>query len=245
MGSSYFLLVLFLIAAVVVPTYNEKENIKKVIKKIFSQKIKGVEFKVIVVDDNSPDGTAEEAKKFKGVILVSRPAKLGLGTAYIAGFKRAYKIGADVVFSMDADLSHDFSYARDFIEAVRKGNDVVIGSRYVPGGGTNWTVSRKMISGGANMLARTILGVPAKDLTSGFRCYSIPLLKKIDLDHTTSTSYSFLEELIYRCYKKGARIAEVPIFFADRVSGESKLRYSEIAKFPFTLIKLRFAKNME
>lgn len=223
-----------------IPTYNEKKNLERLLPKILSQKIKGVEFKAIVVDDNSPDGTAKAAKKFRKVFLVSRPCKMGLGSAYLAGFKKAFELNADVVFSMDADLSHDFDYSKDFIREIQAGAGVVIGSRYVAGGGTNWAISRKIISGGANFLARLILGVPANDLTSGFRCYKISLLKKIDFSKIKSTSYSFLEELIYHCHKKGAKIKEVPIFFADRTSGKSKLRKMEIVKFPFTLLRLRF-----
>jgi dolichol-phosphate mannosyltransferase len=229
-----------LLAAVVIPTYNEKENISKLIPKILSLKVAGTKFKIIVVDDNSPDGTAKAVKKFSNVILISRPFKLGLGSAYVAGFKKAISLNADVVFSMDADHSHDFYCAKDFIKAIREGADVAIGSRYIPGGGTNWEISRKIISGGANFLARSILGVPATDLTSGYRCYRIPLLKKVINKEFKSTSYSFLEELIYYCHKSGAKIAEVPIFFADRVSGKSKLRKMEILKFPFTLLRLRF-----
>ena len=231
-----------MLAIIVTPTYNEQENIKKLIPKIFSQKVEGVKFKVLVIDDNSPDGTAKEAKKFKGVQVISRPAKLGLGSAYVTGFGEAIKQGADVIFSMDADLSHNFDYAKDFIKKIKEGNDVVIGSRYIKGGGTNWPTSRKIISGGANTLARTILGVPAKDLTSGYRCYKASILKKALKNEFISTSYSFLEEMIYYCYKEGAKIGEVPIFFKDRTSGQSKLRKIEIAKFPFTLLRLRFYK---
>src|SRR3989344_3867467 len=153
-----------MLAAVVIPTYNEKNNLRKLIPSIKSQKISGVKFLLIVVDDNSPDGTAGEAKKFSGVIVISRPAKLGLGSAYITGFAEGMKMGAEVVFSMDADLSHDFSYAKEFIREIRGGADVVIGSRYVTGGGTNWPISRKLISFGANILSKTILSVPANDI---------------------------------------------------------------------------------
>ncbi len=225
---------------VVIPTYNEKTNIKKLIPKILSQKIPNTKFEIIIVDDNSPDGTANEARRFKNVSVISRPAKLGLGSAYVMGFGEAIKKGADTIFSMDADLSHNFDYAKDFIEKINEGADVVIGSRYVKGGGTNWPTSRKIISGGANLLARTILGVPAKDLTSGYRCYKASILKKALKNEFISTSYSFLEEMIYYCHKEKAKISEVPIFFKDRVSGKSKLRKMEIAKFPFTLLRLRF-----
>jgi dolichol-phosphate mannosyltransferase len=230
-------------AVVVIPTYNERENIKKLIPKILYQKVPGVKFKIIIVDDNSPDRTAKEARKFKNVRVISRPAKLGLGSAYVTGFGEAIKLNADVVFSMDADLSHNFDYAKDFIGKIKLGADVVIGSRYVKGGGTNWPVSRKIISGGANMLARIILGVPAADLTSGFRCYKTSILKKALNREFKSTSYSFLEEMVYYCHLSGAKISEVPIFFKDRVSGKSKLRKAEIAKFPFTLMRLRLYKN--
>jgi len=228
-----------MLVIVVTPTYNEKENIKKLIPKILSQKIKDVKFKIIVVDDNSLDGTAKAAKKFKGVQVISRPAKLGLGSAYVTGFGEAIKQGADVIFSMDADLSHDVDYMKDFISAINSGADAVIGSRYISGGGTNWPTSRKIISGGANLLARIILGVPANDLTSGYRCYKSKILKKTLNREFKSTSYSFLEELIYYCHLEKAKIAEVPIFFKDRTVGESKLRKMEIAKFPFTLLRLR------
>src|SRR3989344_2550550 len=229
-----------MLAAVVIPTYNEKNNIQKLIPAIKSQKVGGVKFLLIVVDDNSPDGTAKEAKKFSGVAVISRPSKLGLGSAYLTGFGEAMKLGAEVIFSMDADLSHDFSYAKNFIREIRNGADVVIGSRYVPGGGTNWPISRKIISFGANILSKIILGVPANDLTSGYRCYRTGILKKGLGREFKSTSYSFLEELVYYCHKEGAKIHEVPIFFTDRVFGESKLRKMEVLKFPLTLLRLRF-----
>ncbi|MBT4191841.1 MAG: polyprenol monophosphomannose synthase [Candidatus Diapherotrites archaeon] len=231
-----------MLAVIVTPTYNEKANIKKLIPKIFAQKIPGVTFKLIVVDDNSPDGTAKEAKKFKNVQVISRPAKLGLGSAYVTGFGEAIKQKADVIFSMDADLSHNFEYAKDFIEQIKKGFDVVIGSRNVPGGGTNWPISRKFISRGASFLAQVILGVPAKDLTSGYRCYKARILKKALNREFKSTSYSFLEELIYYCHLEKAKITEIPIFFKDRTVGQSKLRKMEIVKFPFTLLRLRLSK---
>ena len=231
-----------MLAYVVTPTYNEKQNIKKLLPKILSTKVPGVTFKIIVVDDNSTDGTAKEAKKFKNVRVILRPAKLGLGSAYVTGFGEAIKLGADVIFSMDADLSHDFGYAKDFIEKIKEGNDVVVGSRNVQGGGTNWPISRKIISRGASFLAQVILGVPVKDLTSGYRCYKASILKKALKREFKSTSYSFLEELIYYCHLEKAKIVEVPIFFKDRTIGKSKLRKMEIAKFPFTLLRLRLSK---
>jgi dolichol-phosphate mannosyltransferase len=230
-----------MLVVIVTPTYNEKENIKKLIPKILAQKISGVKFKVIVVDDNSPDETAKVAKQFRNVQVISRPAKLGLGSAYVTGFGEAIKQKADIIFSMDADLSHDVYYIKDFINAINVGADVVIGSRYVKGGGTNWPISRKIISGGANTLAKTILGVPAKDLTSGYRCYKSSILKKALNREFKSTSYSFLEEMIYYCHLEKAKILEVPIFFKDRTIGKSKLRKMEIVKFPFTLLRLRLS----
>lgn len=227
-----------MLVCVVIPTYNEKENIALLLKKILSTKVSGVRFKPIVVDDNSPDGTAAIARHFKNVVVISRPSKLGLGTAYIAGFKKAFSLGADAVFTMDADFSHDFGVAGSFIKKIRGDYDLVIGSRYIKGGGTNWGPTRIIISGGANLMAKILIGIPVSDQTSGFRCYRASILKSINPDSIKSSGYSFLEEILYKCYKKGARIAEVPIFFADRRNGKSKLERKEIVKFLITLLRL-------
>ncbi|MFA6268262.1 MAG: polyprenol monophosphomannose synthase [archaeon] len=229
-----------MIATVVIPTYNEKNTIKKTIQKVFSQKIPDVKLNIIVVDDNSPDGTAKIAKKFKNVFVLSRPCKMGLGSAYLAGFKKAFEMNADVVFEMDADLSHDPKYLKDFIKDIKEGSDVVIGSRYIDGGGNDWPISRKIVSKGANILAKIILWLPAKDSTSGYRCYKTSILKKIDFSKFFTKGYAFQEEMLYYCFKKGAKISEIPIFFPNRKSGASKLKISEISRFPFQLLKVRF-----
>jgi dolichol-phosphate mannosyltransferase len=209
---------------VVIPTYNEAENIGQLIPQILALP----RFRVLVVDDASPDGTgaivAALAQGDPRVGLLARPGKLGLGSAYIAGFRRALAEGADYIFEMDADFSHDPRYLPALLAAAEAGNDLVIGSRYVPGGGTtDWGVIRRIISRGGNLYAGLILGLPVADSTGGFRCYRRQGLERIDLGAVRSNGYAFQVEMAYRVDRAGLRIREVPIIFPDRRVGQSKM----------------------
>lgn len=226
---------------VVIPTYNEVENIGQLIPRILEQP----RFRVLVVDDASPDGTGaavgELAAADPRVSLLSRAGKLGLGTAYIAGFRRALAEGAEFIFEMDADFSHDPRYLPDLLSAAEQGGDLVIGSRYVPGGGTtDWGLLRQLISRGGNLYAGLILQMPLADATGGFRCYRRRVLEGLNLDAVRSNGYAFQIELAYRAYKAGFRIVEVPIIFPDRRVGKSKMSRRIVAEALVNVWKLRF-----
>jgi len=209
---------------IIIPTYNELENLPLLLKEIFSY---APEADVLIVDDNSPDGTGKLAEEMgqrnPHVYVLHRPGKLGLGTAYIAGFKYAIHNGYDAAFEMDADFSHDPRYLPDFLRAIGQA-DLVIGSRYIPGGNTpNWSYIRRLISGSGNIFARFLLGIPVRDCTAGFRCYRREVLQSIDLDTIRSRGYAFQIELTYRALTKGFQIVETPITFMDRRLGTSKM----------------------
>jgi dolichol-phosphate mannosyltransferase len=209
---------------IILPTYNERENLPSIIAAV--EAVFPADF--LVIDDNSPDGTGaladEIAARDPRVKVMHRPGKLGLGTAYIAGFRRALADGYDYVFEMDSDFSHDPKYLQPMLDAARAGADLVIGSRYVEGGGTpNWGVGRKIISRGGSLYARTILGLPIRDFTAGFLCYRRRVLEAIDLESVRSSGYSFQIEMKYRAVQKGFRVEEVPIVFFDRRVGASKM----------------------
>lgn len=209
---------------IIVPTYNERENIGSILAAIHTV-VPHVH--VLVVDDGSPDGTGaivdEIAANDVRVHVLHRTGKLGLGTAYITGFKYALEKGYERVFEMDADFSHDPKYLPDML-AASEDADMVVGSRYVTGGGTkDWGLGRRILSRGGGIYARTILGMDTQDLTAGFICYRRETLEKLDLDGVTSTGYVFQIELKYRVHLLGLRIAEIPIVFPDRVAGESKM----------------------
>ena len=217
--------------AVVIPTYNERENIGTLVESILGL---GLDPRVIVVDDNSPDGTGrladELARQHSVVHVVHRPAKLGLGTAHIAGMRAALDADATCVATMDADFSHHPRYLPDVVAALDQ-FDVVIGSRYVPGGGTlHCTAPRRALSRGANLFARTVLSLQAGDATAGFRGYRRAVLKSIPLDEIVSDGYSFLIEMLYRCQRHGWRVGEIPILFENRQQGASKISKTEILK---------------
>lgn len=230
--------------SVVVPTYNERENIGVLIPRIFdafkSSKIKG---SVIVVDDNSPDGTAAEVRRLMKkypISLIERDSKMGLGSAYITGFKRALEQKADMVFEMDADLSHDPSAIPAFLEKAASGFDVVVGSRLVDGGRVvGWGFHRKAVSFFGNGIGRFIAGIGVSDLTSGYRVYKKDVLKGIELDNVKSKSYDFQLEMLARSAKGGFNVGTVPIVFHDRVKGKSKLSKFDMMKFLLTAIKIR------
>jgi dolichol-phosphate mannosyltransferase len=229
---------------VVVPTYNERENIGALIERILELP----RFRVLVVDDNSPDGTAtivaEIARHEPRIGLLSRPGKLGLGTAYIAGFRRALAEGANYIYEMDADFSHDPRYLPDLLVATETRYDLTLGSRYVPGGGTiDWGMIRKIISRGGNMYARAILGLPVMDATGGFRCYRRRVLETLDLKAIHSNGYSFQIEMAYRTLQAGFTIGETPIIFPDRRIGHSKMSRRIVLEALLTVWRLRLGRS--
>ncbi len=226
---------------VIVPTYNEADNIRDLVTQLLNLP---VAVQVLVVDDNSPDKTGdlvdEMAKEYPGrVHVIHRPGKMGLGTAYIAGFKKAMnELNASRIMTMDADFSHNPRFIPAMIE-LSKSKHVVIGSRYVTGGGSlNCTWKRVMLSKIANMTAKTLLGLKAKDTTAGFRLYRREVLASIPLDRIFSSGYSFLVEMLFMCQRRGWQIGEVPIIFEDRRKGQTKISRQEITKAQYTVIRL-------
>lgn len=225
---------------VIIPTYNEIENVKKIIPVVLEQ---NENIDILIVDDNSPDKTGDYVEKLSKenprVKLIRREKKLGLGTAYIAGFKYALANNYDYVFEMDADFSHDPNEINNFLEAI-KDADVVLGSRYINGVRVlNWPMSRLLLSYFASVYTRIITGLPVKDATGGFKCFRIDVLKAIDLDNIKSNGYSFQIEMTFKAYKKGFRIKEIPIVFLDRVKGKSKMSKKIVREAIFMVWKLR------
>lgn len=227
---------------VIIPTYNEKSNIAEIIEKLFSLKINSLE--VLVVDDNSPDGTAEVVRKLAQkypVNLIVRSEKRGLGTAYTAAFKNilSQSGSSDVVIQMDADLSHDPAVIPVFLNQI-KNCDVVLGSRYIKGGGVkNWNFFRRIVSRWSNVYARVILGLPYRDLTGGFKCWKREVLEKIDLDSLSSVGYNFQIETTYKAHRLGYKICEVPITFTERKQGESKFNLGIIVESFIKVLRLK------
>jgi dolichol-phosphate mannosyltransferase len=227
-------------AVVCLPTYNERENLEPMLRALGD---KGV--RVLVVDDNSPDGTGRLAdglaRELDYVSVLHRPAKEGLGPAYIAGFRRALADGAELVLEMDCDFSHDPGDVPRLVAAA-DGADVVLGSRYVAGGGVrNWGLLRRFISAGGSWYARVLLGIPVRDLTGGFKCYHRRVLEAIDLDAVHSKGYAFQIETTYRALRAGFRVVEVPITFADREDGVSKMSRTIVAEAIWKVPSLRLA----
>jgi glycosyltransferase involved in cell wall biosynthesis len=225
--------------AIIIPTYNERENIGLLVTQIVELDL---DSQIIVVDDNSPDGTGqladELAGQHPGLTVIHRPGKLGLGTAHIAGMKAALALGMEQILTMDADFSHHPRYVPDMLAAL-SGVDVVIGSRYVDGGGTRYcTLPRKALSRGANLFARSVLGLAAGDATAGFRGYRRAVLESIALDEIVSNGYSFLIEMLYRCQRRGWSIGEVAIVFENRQRGASKISRTEILRAMQTVLIL-------
>lgn len=228
--------------AVIIPTYNEKGNIEKLIPEIFSLGTEGLE--IVVVDDNSPDGTGKIVEDLKRrdirIHLLSHPRKMGLGTAYLAGFRYALSQGAEHIFEMDADFSHDFRAIPKFLEAIQD-HDLVIGSRYKDGISiTNWPIGRLAMSLLANKYAALVTGVALTDMTSGFKCYRRKVLEEIDLSKIRSNGYSFQIEMKYRAHKKNFSIREIPIVFSGRHSGTSKISRRIVWEAFWLPWKLRF-----
>ena len=227
---------------VIVPTFNESANIDEVLRKIFASVPHA---HVLVVDDHSPDGTADMVEKLREVHprldLIRRDGERGLGRAYSAGIHYALDHGFEIIGTMDADLSHDPAYLPTMLALLRT-HDIVIGSRYVRDGGTvNWALRRILLSWLANRFAALLLQIPAHDVTSGYRLYRRQTLEWIKTKEVKSSGYSFVAELLYRAYRAGARIAEHPIIFHDRTSGVSKLHRREIYLGALNLLRLRLS----
>lgn len=228
-------------AIVILACYNERDNIERLINEITTV---DAGLNLVVIDDNSPDGTGEVVdemrKSLPNLDVIHRPGKLGLGTAYLAGFRYALDNGCDLAITMDADFSHQPKYLPTLLE-LSKNADLVIGSRYVAGGGASgWPLRRKIVSGFANNLVHFVLDISAHDCTSGFRCYRREALETIRPESIQSSGYSFLVEILYRAEKHGLRVAEMPIIFVDREAGVSKINRNEVYKTLGTLGRLRF-----
>lgn len=226
-------------AVLVLPTYNESENLPALVAAI--RRLPPM-IHILVVDDNSPDGTGDLAEKlaadYPGIGVIHRPGKLGLGTAYTAGFERALAEGADLVLTMDADFSHDPKYLPALLAGAQH-HDLTIGSRYVANGGVvNWGAHRKFLSWAANGLAHVMLGLHARDCTAGFRCYRRAVLEAVNPAAIRANGYSYLIEMLFCCQQLGFDIGEIPIIFADRRRGQSKISQNEILKAGKTVARL-------
>jgi len=228
------------VAVVCLPTYNERENLEPMLRALGDKEVR-----VLVIDDNSPDGTGELADRLADeldyVEVLHRERKDGLGPAYVAGFRRALADGADLVLEMDCDFSHDPGDVPRLVAATAEA-DVALGSRYVRGGGVrNWGLLRRCVSSGGSWYARTLLGVPVRDLTGGFKCYRRDVLERIDLDAITAKGYAFQIETTYRALRGGFSVVEVPITFADREAGGSKMSKAIVAEAVWKVPALRLA----
>ncbi len=229
-------------ALVIVPTYNERENVARIIEAVLAQDAR---LSVLIVDDGSPDGTGaivdEIAKTNDRVHALHRAKKMGLGTAYLAGFKWALARDYAFIFEMDADFSHDPGHLPEFLRAVQD-TDLVLGSRYRNGKVTvvNWPMTRLMLSYAANIYARTVTGLQLYDATGGFKCFRRTVLETIDLDDVRSNGYAFQIEVSFRAWKKGFRIAEIPIVFTDRTEGESKMSKRIVREAIWMVWRLRW-----
>ena len=233
-------------AVVCLPTYNERDNLEPMLRALGEEGVR-----VLVIDDNSPDGTGELADRLAAelgyVDVLHRERKEGLGPAYLAGFRQVLASDAELILEMDCDFSHDPDYVPRLIAAVEDGADLALGSRYVPGGGVrNWGLLRRFISAGGSAYARIILGVNVRDLTGGFKCYRRAVLETIDLDAVDSKGYAFQIETTYRALRAGFKVVEVPITFADREVGGSKMSKAIVAeaiwKVPDMRLKALFGR---
>ena len=227
---------------VIVPTYNERENVARIIESVMTQDPR---LSILIVDDGSPDGTGaivDEIAAGNGrVHALHRPKKMGLGTAYLAGFKWALGRDFDCVFEMDADFSHDPGHLPEFLRAIEH-TDLVLGSRYRNGKVTvvNWPIARLMLSYAANVYARSVTGLQLYDATGGFKCFRRRVLETIDLDDVRSNGYAFQIEVSFRAWKKGFRIEEIPIVFTDRTEGESKMSKRIVREAIWMVWRLRW-----
>jgi len=232
---------------VIIPTYNEIENIHSVIDAVLAQ---GPQFSVLIVDDNSPDGTGEVVnilkQKESRIHLLQRAGKLGLGTAYIAGFRYGLSQGFDYIFEMDADFSHNPKDLPRLLEACVQGADMSIGSRYVKGGNIkNWSKDRLFLSYGASLYVKTITSLPVQDPTAGFICYHRRVLEALDLDKIKFVGYTFQIEMKYYAFIKGFKLAEVPITFVDREKGNSKMHANIVSEAIKGVLKMRWRRMNE
>lgn len=229
---------------IILPTYNEKENLADLVQEIIELGIPGM--KILIVDDNSPDGTGriadELAIKNSNIQVLHRQKKEGLGRAYIAGFKQVLKDPEiQYIFEMDADFSHQPKYLSEFLRKIEQA-DLVLGSRNIDGGGVeNWSWPRRFISGLANSVVRRILGLPYKDLTGGFKCFRREVLEQLDLDNVDSSGYNFQIELTYKVHHQGFKIVETPIIFVERRAGYSKFSTGIMIESLIKVLKLRFS----
>ncbi len=231
-------------AMVCLPTYNERENLEPMVRALGEQ-LDIERDKVLVVDDNSPDGTGRAADaladELPWVEVLHRPGKAGLGPAYIAGFRRALAAGAELVLEIDCDFSHDPKDVPRLIASCEAGADLTLGSRWVKGGGTvNWGPGRTLVSRGGSIYARTILGVGVRDLTGGFKCFRRAVLEGIDLDAIAAKGYGFQIEATYRALRAGFKVVEIPITFVDRRVGESKMDGSIVVEAMLQVPALRY-----
>ncbi|MFZ8933032.1 MAG: polyprenol monophosphomannose synthase [Bacteriovoracaceae bacterium] len=228
---------------IIIPTYNEIDNIERMINTLFDLY---PEMNLLIIDDNSPDGTANKVKelqsRFAGLHLMQREGKLGLGTAYVSGFKWALEKDYEFIFEMDCDFSHDPKEVQSLLEAAQT-NDLVIGSRYIDGIRIiNWPFKRLLLSYGASIYTRFITGIPIKDTTGGFKCFTRKALKALNLNKIFSNGYSFQLELNYKVWSKGLKIKEVPIIFYERRDGQSKMGGGIIFEAVFAVFFLRFKR---
>jgi dolichol-phosphate mannosyltransferase len=227
-------------ALVVIPTYNERENLVPLLEQIFAQKLP---LEVLIIDDSSPDGTGALADELSAedprVHVMHRAGKMGLGSAYVAGFRYALERDYDAVFEMDADFSHSPESLGEFLRELENA-DLVLGSRYLHGVTVvNWPISRLILSYGANVYSRVITGVPVKDLTGGFKCFRRRVLESLDLSRVRSDGYGFQIEINYKAWRKGFRIKEIPILFVDRRVGESKMNRRIVWEAAWMVWRLR------
>lgn len=231
---------------VIIPTYNEKENIENIIRKVFSME---GDFEILIIEDGSPDGTGAIVKSLieefpDRLHMIGRSGKLGLGTAYLTGFRWALENGYDYVFEMDADFSHNpDDLPRLYSACADDGADLAIGSRYCNGiSVVNWPIGRVIMSYYASVYVRTVLGMKVYDSTAGFKCYTRKVLETIDLDNVRMKGYGFQIEMKYTAYKLGFKIKEVPVLFVDRKEGTSKMSSSIFGEAFWGVIKLKFRK---
>ena len=227
---------------VVIPTYNERDNIGKLIPRVLEQGHRG-EYEVLVVDDGSPDGTGALVDELAGrdsrIHALHRTGKQGLGSAYVAGFRYALQHGYEYVFEMDADFSHDPADLPRLLAAARQ-SGVAVGARWIPGGGApDWSLLRTFISRGGSVYARLILGIPVRDPTSGFKCFRADVLRRLNFGRVQSNGYAFQVELNYECTALGYRVTEVPIIFRDRQVGQSKMSSRIVFEAMVVVLMLR------
>lgn len=231
-------------AVVCLPTYNERDNLEPMVRAL-AEVIDIARDRVLVVDDNSPDGTGaiadRLARELPWLHVLHRERKEGLGKAYLAAFEQALADGAGLVLEIDCDFSHDPEVVPRLIAACEDGADVALGSRYVPGGGTrNWGLARRLVSRGGSLYARLLLGVAVRDLTGGFKCFRREVLEAIDFDRVTAGGYAFQIEMTYRALRQGSSVVELPIVFVDRVVGGSKMSRAIVAEAVWKVPALRW-----